>query len=283
MNETLLLIGHGARDPEGEGNREVESFAQQLRARHPDQRIDVCFIEYANVLLEEGLNRAAIGAERVIALPLILGAAGHVRMEIPAALEEARQRHPGVEFLCAHHIGAEQPVVEMMRLRLHQAMSKLDMPDPRTTGVVVLARGSSEPAANAEVAKLARWLYETTDHERIEYAFTGITFPRLESAVQHLVRAGMTQLIILPYYLFTGRLMKRIFQQVARLRMTYPDRPMALAPYIGFHEKLFQVVEARAEACRTGEAGRLLCDGCSYRAHAEEEHHHGHGCHSEHL
>lgn len=275
MRETVLLIGHGARDPEGDGNREVEEFANQWRQRRPELRIEVCFIEYAEVILEAGLTRAAQDADRVIAIPLILGAAGHVRMEIPAAIENARQRFPQVAFLYARQIGAEEKVVEMVRFRLHQAMVQLDMPDPRTTGVVLLARGSSEPAANAQVAQLARWLYETTDHDLVEIAFTGITYPRLEGVIQRLVQVGMTQLIVLPYYLFTGRLIKRIIRQVARLRHTYPERPLALAPYIGHHEGLFQVVAARLQACQDGSDGRMACDGCSYRAFAATHATHG--------
>lgn len=278
MNDTILIIGHGARDKEGDGNREVEEFAQQWRQHHPEWRIEVCFIEYATMLLDEGLSRAAQNTQRVIAIPLILGAAGHVRMEIPAAIAAARLRFPQVTFLCARNIGSEHKVLEMVRFRLHQAMSRLDMPDPRTTGVVLLGRGSSEPAANAEVAKLARWLYETTDHDLLDIAFTGITHPRLEGVVQRQVRLGMTQLIVLPFYLFTGRLIKRIIRQVERLQHTYPERPMLLAPYIGHHEKLFELAEERLQECREGTIPPLPCDGCSYRtfAQAHQENHHDH-------
>lgn len=279
MKDTLLIVGHGARDKEGDGNREVEAFAQRWRQRRPELTIQVCFIEYAEVLLAEGLSRAAQGADRVLVLPLILGAAGHVRMEIPAAIDQARINFPQVTFLCSRNIGAEGKVLDMVRFRLHQAMARLDMPDPRTTGVILLGRGSSEPAANAEVAKLSRWLYETTDHELIDIAFTGITHPRLEGVVQRQVRLGMSQLIVLPFYLFTGRLIKRIQRQVDRLRTTYPDRPLALAPYIGHHDKLFELMEERWQECASGSPALLACDGCSYRALAQTHAHHDHDDH----
>ena len=85
---TILLVGHGSRGREG--NRETINFAAAWREQHPDWRIEVCFIEHAEVLLDEGLDRAAEGAQRVIAIPFILNAAGHVKMELPHALEEAR-------------------------------------------------------------------------------------------------------------------------------------------------------------------------------------------------
>lgn len=70
MNDTILLVGHGSREPGG--NREVEEFAQRWRARRPDWTIQVCFIELADKLLEEGLEQAARSARRVIVVPLIL-------------------------------------------------------------------------------------------------------------------------------------------------------------------------------------------------------------------
>ena len=57
---------------------------------------------------------------------------------------------------------------------------------------------------------MARWLMEETDHELVDWPFTGITWPRLERAVQRQVMLGMKQVVVLPYYLFTGTLMQRI-------------------------------------------------------------------------
>lgn len=84
MNDTaLLLVGHGSR--KREGNQEILHFAAQWRQRHPGWRIETCFIEHAEVLLDEGLDRAAHDTRRVLAIPFILNAAGHVKMELPAA------------------------------------------------------------------------------------------------------------------------------------------------------------------------------------------------------
>ena len=79
MNDTvLLLVGHGSR--KREGNKEILHFAAQWRERHPGWRIETCFIEHADVLLDEGLDRAARDTRHVLAIPFILNAAGHVKM-----------------------------------------------------------------------------------------------------------------------------------------------------------------------------------------------------------
>lgn len=274
MNDVILLIGHGSREPAG--NHEIEMFAQIWRQQQPDWTIEVCFIEFAEVLIADGLARAARRARRVVAVPLILNAAGHVKMEIPEHIEAARHNHPETEFVYAPHLDACDPILAILKRQLRTAMHELDMPDPRTTGVILLGRGASDRMANGEVAKMARWLQESSDHELVDTAFTGITHPRLERVVQRHAQLGMMQLIILPYYLFTGTLMQRIERQVAHLQRQYPHLRIACGAHFGFEAEIFDLLTLRvAEAgCETT---RMPCDGCKYREFA---HTHGHGHHS---
>lgn len=271
---TLLLVGHGSRNKEG--NKEIQHFAAEWRERHPDWRIEVCFIEHADVLLVEGMDRAAKNAQRVLVLPFILNAAGHVKMELPAALNAARLSHPNVEFLVARHLGMGREILAVLQGQLDRLMQALAMPDPRTTGVILLGRGSSDAGANGELAKMARWLFEDNDHELVDLAFTSITWPRLETVVQRQARLGMTQLCIVPVYLFTGVLMERIKAQVERLKAQYPGIAFALGTHFGFDKGIFDLLDAKVAGHELPEGGLLECDGCKYRVAAEAEHLHDH-------
>jgi sirohydrochlorin cobaltochelatase len=273
--QTILLIGHGSR--EASGNLEVEAFAEQWRARQPQLRIEVCFIEFAGVLIDEGLDRAAQYGGRVVVVPLILNAAGHVKMEIPEHIEHARLRHPEVEFIYCRHLGASEDILAILKRNLRKALASLDMPDPRNTGVILLGRGSSDRVANGEVAKMARWLYEDGEHPMVDIAFTGITHPRLESMVQRQVKLDMRQIVVLPYYLFTGTLIERIHRQIARLQTQYPHIHFAQADYLGFEDEIFAVLEQRIEEASHMQSPAMMeCDGCKYREFAAD---HGHSHH----
>lgn len=280
MNHTtILLVGHGSR--EDAGNQEIRDFVDQWRARQPAWRIEVCFIEFAAPSLHDGLLAAAHSARRVLVLPLILNAAGHAKMEIPEAIEHARAHAPGTEFLYGPHLGACDPILAILQRRLRQAMAELDMPDPTTTGVVLLGRGSSDRGANGDMARMARWLQEESDHELVDLAFTGITFPRLERVVQRQVLIGLRQVVVLPYYLYTGTLMQRIHRQVAHLRVQYPQVRFACGTHFGFEKEIFELVEQRVHDLLAGVPdSRLPCDGCSYRAIAHDL---GHGHSHEHT
>jgi len=276
MDTTILLVGHGSRAESG--NKEVQQFAEQWQQRNPGWNIEVCFIEFAEVLLAEGLEKAASGAKRVIAVPLILNAAAHVKLEIPEAIDQAREKFPDVEFIYAKHLGVTEEIRAVMHRRLSHVHHQLKHPDPKTTGVVLLGRGSSDMVANSEVAKLARQLFEGAEHDLVEIAFTGITYPRLETVVQRQVRLGMMQVIILPYYLFDGRLIQRIKEQVEGLEKQYPQIRFGLADYIGFESEIFQLMDQRVNDCLEHTAGAMMeCDGCPYKEAGDHGHSHSHG------
>ena len=271
---TILLAGHGSRNQEG--NEEIERFAAQWREKHPAWRIEVCFIEHASVLLNDGLDRAAANAGRVVLVPFILNAAGHVKMEMPAAVDAARARHPHVEFLVTRHLGMGRELFAVLQAQLDRQMKKLAVPDPQTTAVVLLGRGSSDAGANGELARMARWIFEANEHELVDLAFTGVTWPRLETIVQRQVRLGMMQIVIVPVYLFTGVLIERIKAQVERLRQQYPQVAFGLGTHFGFDQGIFDLLDARVVGDELPIGSLLECDGCKYREAAQAEHLHDH-------
>ncbi len=136
---------------------------------------------------------------------------------------------------------------------------------------------------DGEVAKMARWIFEESDHEQVDIAFTGITYPRLESVVQTQAKLGMTQIAILPYYLFTGTLIERIRKQVARLQKQYPQLSIALGHYFGFEKEVYALLDERVAETQgnSDNSAMMECDGCKYRELAQEQghdhHHHDHG------
>ena len=277
MNDTtILLVGHGSREPAG--NAEVEEFARRWRQAHPHWRTELCFIEFAEVGVEEGLALAARGARHVIVMPLILNAAGHVKTEIPAHIARARLAHPGVRFDYAPHLGVCEPILAILERRLRACMDALDMPDPLTTGIVLLGRGSSDRHANGEMARMARWLQEESAHEIVDLAFTGITYPRLERVVQRQALLGLRQVVVLPYYLFTGTLIQRIGRQVEHLRAQYPQMRFALGSYFGFEPEIGALLAERVDGLM---AGRLAPVPVADDAAHWHGHHHDHDHHHE--
>lgn len=272
--DLILVVGHGSR--EEAGNQEVRDFVAQWRLRHPDWRIECGFIEFGRPALDAALLEAGRQAARVIVLPLILNAAGHVRGDIPEAVAQARRQCPDTLFLTAPHLSACQTVLQVLQRRLAQAMLTLDMPDPATTGIILLGRGSSDMHANGDMARMARWLYESEPgHELVDLAFTGVTWPRLERVAQRQARLGMGQIVVLPYYLFTGVLMQRIQRQVQHLCAQYPQIRFACTPHFGLEPEIFSLLERYTSDLREGRPC-LPHDGSAPRPALAHGHAHEH-------
>ena len=86
MNPALLIAGHGTRDPEG-----VAAFAaftdRMARLHQAEMPVAGGFIELSEPPLKDAVTAlAARGHRHLVAVPLMLSAAGHSKGDIPAAL-----------------------------------------------------------------------------------------------------------------------------------------------------------------------------------------------------
>lgn len=261
-DEVVLLVGHGSR--EQPGNEEFLQFCEAARPHLEPQRVETCFIELAEPLVPESLDRCvARGARRVIVVPVILMAAGHVKVELPHELDEAKERHPGVEFLYGRHIGLDPLVIDIVKERLAAVETETDWP-AEDTAVLVVGRGSSDPDANSDLSKLARLLWESRRYPWVEECFIGVTNPSLPEGLARCRALGARRIIAVPYFLFTGVLIPRIHRLVGEFVAAHPDLDVRVAGYLGEHPKLFRVLHERTLEARRGEA-RMNCALCKYR------------------
>lgn len=110
MNKSgLILFAHGARDPRW--SAPFEAVAGRLRQQHPDTEVRLAFLELMQPdLAGAGADLAAAGCHRVGVLPMVLGAGGHVRKDLPVLVDALRRDHPAVEWVL-HPLLGEQPAM----------------------------------------------------------------------------------------------------------------------------------------------------------------------------
>lgn len=114
----LLLVAHGSRLPEA--NAEVAQLTERLREESGDQFeiVTHAFLEIAEPDIPTGIDVCiAQGAAQLWVLPYFLAAGRHVRDDVPALLEQARERHPQAAIYLCEHLGAEAGLPEVL-LRL---------------------------------------------------------------------------------------------------------------------------------------------------------------------
>ena len=260
--DVVLLVGHGSR--EQSGNDEFLKFCEVVAPHLGPQRVETCFIELTTPLVPESLDRCVgLGARRVIVLPVILLAAGHVKVELPHELDEAKERHPGVEFLYGRHIGLDPLVIDIMRERLTEVEREADWP-PDDTAILVVGRGSSDPDANSELYKLGRLLWESRRYPWVESSFIGVTSPSLPEGLARCAALGARRIIAVPYFLFTGVLIPRIHRIVNEFTAGHAGIDVRVSDYLNGHPKLITVLQDRKREAMQGDA-RMNCALCKYR------------------
>jgi cobalt/nickel transport system ATP-binding protein len=256
----LLVVGHGSRD--ADGVEEFWTLAEAVRGLTADLALDFGFIEMAEPLVDEAIDRlVAGGAQRVISIPLVLLAAGHLKNDGPAALERARRRHPEVEFRLGRDLGIDPLVLDVAEERIRAAIGE---DDPEETAVVLVGRGSSDPDATSDLYKVARLLSDGRGLPIIEPAFAGVAHPDVTGALERCRRLGARKLIVAPFLLFTGVLVPRIYERAAAWAAEHPELEVRGAAHLGPDRRLAKIVLERYREVIQGEV-RMNCDLCTYR------------------
>lgn len=273
----LLLIGHGTRDRQG--RQSLLDFAAAYQALDATRPVFPCFLELTEPTIQEVVDHCvALGYRDLSALPVLLFAARHNKFDVTNELDRARARHPQLQFHYGRHFGITPGILDLWRSRLAQldqpALNPAAIPR-RETVLLFVGRGSSDPDANSDVYKLARMLWEGSDYQTVETCFIGITHPRLEEGFRRARLYQPQRIIVLPYFLFTGVLVKKIFDQTAQEQQQHPEIPLYCLPEMGLHPTLFSVLRERELETHRGQV-QMNCEMCKFRL-AAAQNHPGHG------
>lgn len=258
----LLLIGHGTRSPEGvaEFRRLVERVRVRAGGRLP--AVDGGFIELSEPSVTAAVARMPVAAHPdMVAVPLVLTAAGHGKGDIPASLARERLAHPGLRWRYGRPLGPHPVLLDLLTARIDAALTGA----PRDSAQVLLAgRGSTDPDANAEIAKVARLLWEGRGFAGAEFCFISLAEPSVPAALDKIRRLGAARVVVAPYFLFPGVLPDRVVAQSREFAARHPGVDVRVAELIGDCDELAGLVFERYEEAIRGDI-RMNCDTCAYR------------------
>ncbi|MBD1907215.1 sirohydrochlorin chelatase [Funiculus sociatus GB2-A5] len=280
LHRPLLMIGHGTKD--NDGRQSLLDFAAAYQALDTSRPVLPCFLELTGPTIQEGVDRCVEeGYTEISVLPILLFAARHNKFDVTNELDRARARHPQLKFYYGRHFGITPGILDLWRSRL----AELDQPQWNRSDTVLLfvGRGSSDPDANGDVYKLARIVWEGSGYQTVETCFIGITHPRLEEGFRRARLYQPKRIIVLPYFLFTGVLVKKIFEITAQQQEQYPDISMTCLPEMGIHPQLLSVLREREIETQLGQV-QMNCEMCKFRlaavgngnGHTHDHHHHHH-------
>jgi sirohydrochlorin cobaltochelatase len=255
----VLLAAHGTSDQAG-----VDAFAALAErvgklAAADGTRVAGGFIELSAPALRDAVSSLVSGhPTAMVAVPLMLSAAGHAKGDIPAALARERRRHPGLTWTYARPLGPHPALIELLAARI-AAVGAADAP-----AVLLVGRGSTDPDANADVVKTARLLWEGRDYPLAETAFVSLARPDVAEGLERCRLLGARRIVVARYFLFPGVLPDRVAEQAAAYAARHPELEIACADVLGDCDEIAALVYERYHEALAGDI-RMNCDVCVYR------------------
>lgn len=283
MTTGIMICGHGSRD-EG-AVAEFEKLALGIRRRSNGIPVEYGFLEFATPVIKDGL--AALvnqGVTDVLAVPGMLFAAGHAKNDIPSVLNTWSAENDAIDIRYGRELAIDPKMLKAAADRIQEALdSAVDDVPLEETMLVVIGRGASDPDANSNVAKVMRMLWEGFGFGWGETAYSGVTFPLIEPGLEHAVKLGYRRIVVFPYFLFTGVLMRRIYDYTDVVAERHPDIEFIKAPYLNDHPMVIETFMERIDEIQLGK-NNMNCQLCKYREQvlgfemevglAQESHHH---------
>jgi sirohydrochlorin ferrochelatase len=215
LTPSLVAIAHGSRDPRAGAT--VAGLLALARARASARGLAGleargAFLGHAppaplQVLPARAAQRG--GDRDVVVLPLLLTAAFHSGTDIPGLLAEATAGLPRLRIRYGEPLGPHPGLVRALERRLAEA-GQDPADDPAGTAVVLAAAGSSHPAANAAIARMASGWQAARGWAEVRPGYASAASPTPAEAVTDLLRGGARRVVVATYLLAPGLFADRI-------------------------------------------------------------------------
>lgn len=259
----VLVCGHGSRNRLAVS--EFADLADQLRQALQPVPVAHGYLEFARPILRDGLEALRQqGVEHVLAVPAMLFAAGHAKNDIPSVLR-TYSAETGLRIDYGRELGVDRNMIGAAAARIREALERAPEVPLHETLLVVVGRGSSDPDANSNVAKVTRMLVEGFGFGWGETVYSGVTFPLVEPGLRHAVRLGFRRIIVAPYFLFSGVLVSRILAHTERVAEDHPTVEFLTTSYLGDHPLVLDTFRERVLDVLRGDTD-MNCSLCKYRA-----------------
>jgi sirohydrochlorin ferrochelatase len=117
----LLVMVHGS--PRPIANSDMFRVLELIRSRGAYPIVEAGFLECNEPSIPEAIDICVTrGARTVVAVPYFLHSGTHVADDLPALLEAAQLRHPGVTFRMGSYLGRSELLTDIIADRGRAAL-----------------------------------------------------------------------------------------------------------------------------------------------------------------
>ncbi|MHB0798744.1 sirohydrochlorin chelatase [Bacillus thuringiensis] len=226
--KAVLYICHGSRLKTAK--EEAIQFITSCMSRIEANIQEVCFLELANPSIEDGFRTCVKrGATEIIAILVFLLAAGHVKKDIPFELVKLKNQYPNVKVTYGNPFGVSETLIKSV-----YNGSGIEKEGKAEVTLLLVARGSSDPEVLQDIKWIASLFQAEEKIKKVEVCYLAAAEPKFERKLKGVVEREVENIVVLPYLLFTGLLMKHIEKEVRQ----YALEEIKISPYLGKNEAL---------------------------------------------
>ncbi|MEO5875309.1 MAG: sirohydrochlorin chelatase [Streptosporangiaceae bacterium] len=232
-------MAHGSRDPRAAES--IEALLDLVRDSRPGLRVVTSYLDHAAPAPVPALT--ALPSADAVVLPLLLTPAYHSKIDIPGVLHAAQSRRPELALRTAGTLGPHPLMLDALERRLGS-------PDP-DTAVVLVSAGSSDPTANAIIARMAHdW--QLRGWWAVRPAYASAALPTPVEAIRTLYDLGAPRVVVASYFLAPGHFADRV-------RTAAEEAGAAeVSPALGAVPELAQIILDRYDAAVPSRAPVLI-------------------------
>jgi sirohydrochlorin ferrochelatase len=224
----LIALAHGSRDPRSA--QTIKALTDEIRRTRPDLRIEPAFLELSKPSFATVVDRLVkAGFEEIVVVPLLLTEAYHAKVDVPAAVAEATERHPGLRIRATGVLGLEPVFLEVLDRRLRTALK--DARVRELDALVLAAAGSSDQLANQAVTRLAR-LWGTRHRLPTVAAYASAAPPATGEAVRQFRAEGRRHVAVGSLFLAPGTLPDRAAELALEAGAVAVSAPLGADPEV---------------------------------------------------
>ncbi len=244
----VVVVGHGTADAVGAA--ETARVAELVADALPGVPVRLGFLEVIGPTIGEALAAlAAAGCREVVAAPLLLFEAGHAKRDVPEAITAAAGEL-GLVVRQAGPLGFHPALIALARQRRQEAIAAAGELRPEATALVMVGRGSSDPATPAQLqAFTAATLEGQPPPAAVLCGFVAAARPSVPEALAAAgdpSRCSLRTVIVQPHLLFRGHVEEQVTAAVAAARAARPDLEWVQVPRLGPDPEVARALVDRA-------------------------------------
>lgn len=231
----ILYVFHGSQ--KNEKNQAAITFIQQLDERlEPSLYQETAFLEnHPDTIPKVAENMIKNGVTKVIVVPVLLFAAKHALVDIPAELEQVKNNHPAIEFIQTETFGSKKGSRQVLLERFQEVAASY--PNEQLVGILV-AHGTKQTDEPQQVlTDIANEI-----QQNVGFPITPTSLKGQEDYLADIKKqlSENQKIVIVPFFLFDGHL---ITVMKTKLTEAFPTTKFIITRTVEFDPRILADLE----------------------------------------